>query len=110
VLVLPSRYEALPSVLTEAMLSGLPVVASDVGGIAEQIGDHGEVVPPGDAAGLSQGIANVILDYGTAVSRADRAAHRARDRFTIEAMVEAHVRLYQNVLSGQRRRMFAAGP
>jgi glycosyltransferase involved in cell wall biosynthesis len=109
VLVLPSRYEALPSVLTEAMLSGLPVVASDVGGIAEQIGDHGEVVPPGDAAGLSQGIANVILDYGTAVSRADRAAHRARDRFTIEAMVEAHVRLYQQVLSGQRRPRSAAG-
>jgi glycosyltransferase involved in cell wall biosynthesis len=110
VLVLPSRHEALPSVVTEAMLSGLPVVASDVGGIAEQIGDHGEIVPPGDAAALSQAIANVFSDYGTAVSRADQAAQGARDRFSIEAMVEAHVRLYQNVLSGQRRRMFAAGP
>ena len=46
VLVLPSLAECLPSVVTEALLSGTPVVASAVGGIPEQVGEYGRVIPP----------------------------------------------------------------
>ena len=54
VLVLPSRTEGIPAVLIEAGLSGLPVVATDVGGVREVVvpGETGLLVAPGDATAL----------------------------------------------------------
>lgn len=107
VLVLASRHEALPSVVTEAMLTGLPVVATDVGGIAEQLGGDGVVVEAGDPISLRHGIAGVLENYALATARAEQAARRARDRFTIEAMVRDHLELYRRVLAAPRRAIFA---
>ena len=61
-LVLPSLAECLPSVVTEALLCGTPVVASSVGGVPEQVGEYGRVVPPGDAPALAEAIASVLGD------------------------------------------------
>ena len=56
--VLPSRFENLPVVLLEAMASGLPAVASAVGGVGEIVdAASGELVPPGDADRLADAIA-----------------------------------------------------
>ncbi|MGY1697014.1 glycosyltransferase [Geodermatophilus sp. SYSU D00814] len=64
VLVLPSAYEEMGSVLTEAMAAGLPVVASDVGGIPEVVrhGVTGLLVPPGDADALAAALDRVTGD------------------------------------------------
>ncbi len=64
VLVLPSAYEEMGSVLTEALASGLPVVASDVGGIPEVVrhGQTGLLVPPGDVAALSAALDRLAAD------------------------------------------------
>jgi len=64
VLVLPSAYEEMGSVLTEAMASGLPVVASDVGGIPEVVrhGQTGLLVPPGDVAALAAALDRLAAD------------------------------------------------
>ena len=60
--VLFSEYENLPCVISEAMASGLPVIATRVGGIPEQVrADMGILVAPGDEAGLTQAMA-VVLD------------------------------------------------
>lgn len=53
VFALPTRADAVPWAVLEAMAAGLPVVASEVGAIPELLGESGETVPPGDAAALA---------------------------------------------------------
>jgi glycogen synthase len=64
VLVLPSAYEEMGSVLVEAMAAGLPVVASDVGGIPTVVrnGCNGLLVPPGDVAALAAALDRVVAE------------------------------------------------
>jgi len=64
VLVLPSVYEEMGSVLVEAMAAGLPVVASDVGGIPEVVrhGETGLLVPPGDVDALTAALDRLVAD------------------------------------------------
>ncbi len=101
-LVLPSFAEALPSVITEAMLCGLPIVASDVGGIQDQVGPHGYLVRPGDAVGLAAAIDRGLGDIaGRGASRAEISRY-ASQRFSIAAMVQAHLELYRALLENGR--------
>lgn len=97
-LVLPSLEEQLPNVVTEAMLSGCPVVASDVGSIREQLDGAGVVVPRGDPGALAAGIRAVVGEYERYCDGAPRACESALRRFSIGAMVDAHERLYQELL------------
>jgi glycogen(starch) synthase len=78
VLALPSAYEEMGSVLTEAMASGLPVVASDVGGIPEVVrdGETGLLVPPGDVDALARALDRLVADPALR----SRLAEGARDR------------------------------
>ena len=62
VLVLPSVYEELGSVLVEAMHAGLPIVASDTGGIADAVGNAAVLVPPRDAAALAAALDALLAD------------------------------------------------
>ncbi len=75
-LVLASRAETYGMVVTEALARGLPVVASDVGGVREALGDGGVLVPPGDAGAL----ADALREWLTSASYREslRSAARAR--------------------------------
>ncbi len=53
VVALPTRADAVPWAVLEAIAAGLPVVASDVGAVGELLGGHGELVEPGDTDGLA---------------------------------------------------------
>ncbi len=61
-LVLPSRRETYGMVVTEALARGLPVVASDVGGVPEAVGDAGLLVPPEDPAALAAALRSWLGD------------------------------------------------
>ena len=98
VFVLGSFGEALPSVVSEAMLCGTPVVATDVGGVREQLGADGIVVPPRDIEALAAGIRQVIADYPAWIGRAEEISNRARERFSINAMLHRHLELYREVI------------
>ncbi len=81
VLVLPSRYEELGSVVLEAFAAGVPVVASAVGGIPEVIADRvtGLLFPVGDPAALAEQLDTVLSDpalAGRLAARAQRDAGR----------------------------------
>jgi glycosyltransferase involved in cell wall biosynthesis len=57
-----SRTEAVPQVLFEAMASGLPVVATDVGGVRQAVGDAALLIPAGDAAAAAAALTQLAAD------------------------------------------------
>jgi glycosyltransferase involved in cell wall biosynthesis len=98
--VLPSYGEALPAVINEAMMCGLPVVATRVGGIPDQVGPHGYLVEPGDPAALAATIGRALEDVRLGrISHAEISRY-ATGRFSIEAMVEGHLALYRRLVAG----------
>lgn len=94
-LVLPSRSEALPLVVLEAMHAGLPVVASDVGSVAEAVidGVTGLLVPPEDEPALAAAIRRV-LDPAVGRRMGEEGRKVARARFTLERMVREYELVY----------------
>ncbi|MGZ4385557.1 MAG: glycosyltransferase, partial [Gaiellaceae bacterium] len=99
-LVLPSRFEALPLVVLEAMQAGLPVVASDVGSVCEAVidGETGLLVPPDDVAALVGAIRS-ILDPARAATMGERGRSVAARRFTVRRMVREYELLYRRLLA-----------
>jgi glycosyltransferase involved in cell wall biosynthesis len=90
---LPSRREGWPNVVTEALASGLPVVATAVGGIPEIVADPvaGSLVAEGDGAALAAALAQRLA------APADRAAVRA---FARRYSWDEPVELLRRVLRG----------
>lgn len=84
----PSLWEGLPYALLEAMRAGKPIVATDVGGIAEAVvdGETGILVPPASADALAEGLRRLVEDESLRqrFGRAGRA--RYEDSFSLEAM------------------------
>ncbi len=88
-LVHTALTEGVPGVLFEAMGSGLPVIATDVGGVADGIasGEAGLLVPPGDAAELADAVQRLAGDAGLQRALAERGLELA-GRATIESESE----------------------
>ena len=86
VFALPSRVEALPLVLVEAVSAGLPAVATDVGDVAEALGDVAVLVPPDDPAALAAGLRRLLEDPADRARRGSAGAARARQRLTAQRM------------------------
>jgi glycosyltransferase involved in cell wall biosynthesis len=101
VLVLPSRYEGLPLVVLEAMLAGVPVVATEVGGLRECIEPErtGVLVPPGDPRALAAALRRLLGDADRRERLAAAAREEAVRRFTAKAMADAYERLYLELLA-----------
>jgi glycosyltransferase involved in cell wall biosynthesis len=101
--VLPSRSEAFPNGVVEGMAAGLPVVASDVGGIPELI-EHernGLLVPVGDDQALAAALLRLIDDPVKAAALAAAARDTIQRGYSFERMVAAFEALYVSSLSSQ---------
>lgn len=104
VAVIPSRMEATSVAALEAMACGVPVVASNVGGLPEIVDDTvGALSPPDDPAGLARTLVRLLAGGSLpALGKAARArvvAHWSNDR-----LAERHLEIYRELLDRRRRR------
>lgn len=101
VLVIPSVREGFPMATLEGMALGLPIVATAIEGIVEQIeaDTEGLLVPPGDPAALGRAVARVLEDRGLAERLGQGARRRAVAAFDVGRMLGATCRVYAELLA-----------
>jgi glycosyltransferase involved in cell wall biosynthesis len=99
ILVLPSFREGTPRVITEAMASGLPVIATDIAGIPEQVvdGESGYLIPTGNTEMLSERL-NELLSNSDLRHRMGKQGQERAKRFSVESMLDNLDQLYRELL------------
>ena len=90
--------EVFGLVAAENMLRALPVVASDLGALAEVLGDSGLLFRTGDAASLAATLARLLDDPAFAAGLGQRGRERAVEFCNQNRMIEAHVQVYRSAL------------
>ena len=103
IFLLPSLNEALPVALMEAQAAGLPVVATDVGGISEVVahGKSGYLVPRGDVAAIRAAIESLIRNPGTWTELGSFGRKIVEEKYHIKKLNVRLVELYRSLLSGR---------
>ena len=98
--VLPSLGEGISNTILEAMASGLPVIATDVGGNRELVDDKvtGELVPAGDPHALAQRMLTYARDREAARAAGRKGRARIEREFSLEAMLGRYAGLYDRLL------------
>ena len=104
-LVLPSRLEALPVCIIEAMRASRAVVATDIGGVRELVahGTTGLIVPVDDAVSLAQALDSLAGDAEQRGAMGQAGRRRYLQRFTAEQMASQYVALYESLEYRRRR-------
>lgn len=94
---LPSLYESQGMAAMEAMSAGVPVVASNVGGIPGIIENQidGLLVPPDDPEALADALAKLVENRELRRRIAEAALNRAKHEFTLSRMIDDYLKLYQ---------------
>ena len=85
----------------EAMVAGVPVVASQVGGLASLDPDVLELVEPGSVTALAAGVARVLSDPGRRDTLVAGANALVRDRFSVDTMRERYEKDYSRLCRGR---------
>ena len=105
---LPSLAEGISNTILEAMSTGLPVVATDVGGNADLVvnGSTGQIVPPADVEALATALVRMASDPARARAMGREGRAEAERRFSMQAMVDTYQGVYDRLLGratvGQR--------
>jgi len=99
-----SIREGLPVALLEAMAHGLPVVATDVGAIAETVqnGEGGVIVAPGEPDKFADALAQLLDDAGARRQLGQGARRRIRDHYSVEKVARLHEDTYRQLLTGEQ--------
>jgi glycosyltransferase involved in cell wall biosynthesis len=99
VVALPSWTEGLPLAALEAMAEGRPVVATPVGGTPEVVvdGETGLLVPARDHDALRAALGRLLADPDLRRRMGEAGARRVRERFSLDAMCEHVLRIYDEV-------------
>lgn len=97
ILVMPSRAESFPYVVLEACAAGVPLIASDVGGIPEVL-PKSELVPPGDAGALALRLETALGNPAGLADAAEATRKRLAEEFSAAGMAKAVCDFYGHIL------------
>jgi glycosyltransferase involved in cell wall biosynthesis/peptidoglycan/xylan/chitin deacetylase (PgdA/CDA1 family) len=99
ILVMPSLREGLPMVALEAMVAGVPIVATEVGGMPELVtnGQTGILVEPENKTALKKAITTLIDDHKLYQYLKDNAKKRITEQFSLEGMLQKTQELYWEI-------------
>ena len=101
VFVQPSLYESQGLAILEAMSAGIPVVATDVGGVRDVVRheETGLLAPASDPRALAARILRMLADHDLGHRLVERAGREVRERFSSTTMLDAYARLYRDLLA-----------
>ena len=104
VFVLPSKNEGISNTILEALASGLPVIATAVGGNVELVDTavNGMLVQPGNVADMAQALLGYLAHPAWMAEQGRQARRMAEQRYSIQAMAEAYAVVYEQTL-GRRQ-------
>jgi sugar transferase (PEP-CTERM/EpsH1 system associated) len=102
--VLPSIAEGISNTILEAMASGLPIIATRVGGNPELVMDgyNGMLVPPADPVAIAKAISSYLTEPENLRCHGRVGQKRVEEQFSIEAMINGYLAVYDDVLSDRR--------
>jgi glycosyltransferase involved in cell wall biosynthesis len=100
ILVMPSRAESLPYVALEAAAAGMPIIATDVGGVHEIFGPHsGRLIAADDVGELVGAISAALTAPEDIRQLAQSLRMRVRSEFSLNAMVECNLAAYRDAIT-----------
>jgi N-acetyl-alpha-D-glucosaminyl L-malate synthase BshA len=104
-LILPSENESFGLVALEAMASGVPVIASNAGGLPEVVdsGETGFLAPVGDVEAMAEGAIHILRDPDTWRRFSAAARASATERYGVARIIPQYERYYERILAGAPR-------
>jgi glycosyltransferase involved in cell wall biosynthesis len=107
-LVMPSLAESLPYVALEAAAAGVPIIATDVGGVHEIFGPQsGHLIPPDDLGALIGAITAAITEPAEIHRLAEALRTRVRSEFSLSTMVECNLAAYREAIAARNAAQLA---
>jgi glycosyltransferase involved in cell wall biosynthesis len=106
-LVIPSRAESLPYVVLEAAAAGVPIIATEVGGVPEIFGPHAaHLIAPDDIAALVEAMRAALADPAATHRVAEQVGARVRAEFSLSTMVDGGLAAYREALALRKLAQF----
>lgn len=105
VFAFPSRLEGIPNAVLEAMASGLPIVATKIGGVIDLIQDEvtGLLVPPDDSDALAAALIRLMKDACLRGDLGSRARAQAAEEFSLDVVISRLIDLYSGIAQPSRQ-------
>jgi len=103
IFVLPSQAEGISNTILEAMATGLPIVATDVGGTPELVNHNetGFLVPASSPKKMAEALLQLIGDSEKRQQQGENSYQRVLNNFSIQAMVDKYVKVYDLLIQGK---------
>ncbi|MDO8661940.1 MAG: lipopolysaccharide heptosyltransferase II [Candidatus Omnitrophota bacterium] len=104
VVLATTTHEAFGRVIVEAQAAGVPVVATEVGGVVDIIehGRTGLIVPPSDPQSMAEAVIKIFKDPELARNLSEAAYQKVKEKYNVELMVDNTLNVYQEALSNFR--------